>query len=107
MNWKNLGGALAVTGTSLIGVGVLAQLSQIPNSTKTFLTDNELAVMWWIAAGGFVMSCIGKGLTAYFAADKGSVTKVARAVDKINQSGDSPDTQLLVKPKPTDSAQPK
>ena len=67
-------------GTTLIGVGVLGNLSPGTHS----------GVLWYIALVGFILSAIGKGLTAVFAADASTVANVANAVDKINQVG--PDT---------------
>jgi class 3 adenylate cyclase len=80
-NWRtNLGGAVSVTGTTLIGVGVLGNLS--PGSHS--------GVLWYIALAGFILSAIGKGLTAVFAADATTVANVAAAVDTINQQGANP-----------------
>lgn len=79
-NWKtNLGGAIAVTGTGLIAVGVLPQLS-----------GTHSDVLWIVALAGFILSCIGKGITALFAADASTVQNVANAVDKINTTGPDP-----------------
>ena len=80
-NWKtNLGGAVSVTGTTLIGVGLLAQLTQLsPNSAV--LSPHQLAAMWYVALVGFVLSAIGKGVTALFAADAAVVQKLT---DQVN-----------------------
>ena len=79
-HWQtNLGGAIGMTGTGLIGIGVLGGAN--PAYQK---------VCWWIALVGFVISAIGKGLTALFAADAGTVNNIAAAVDQINQQGASP-----------------
>lgn len=95
---------MAITGTSLIGIGVLPQL--IPAASNP-LTHAQLGALWWVALSGFVLSCIGKGLTSLFAADAvvvkqnaAQITAVAAAVDKINQSGPNSDTDHLVKPTP-------
>jgi hypothetical protein len=95
-NWRtNLGGAVSVLGTSLIGIGIVPQVAGVPSK---FLT--------YTAVVGFVLSALGKSLTALFAADAASVkqniqqiTAVAAAVDKINQAGPSSDTAILSKPK--------
>jgi uncharacterized membrane protein len=79
----NLGGALAVTGTALIGVGIVPQLVGLPSKWLSIL-----------AVVGFVLSAVGKGVTAYFSADAADVSEVAskvetvaKAVDTINQTG--------------------
>ena len=79
-NWRtNLGGAVSVLGTSLIGIGIVPQLSGVPSK---FLT--------YTAVVGFILSALGRGLTALFAADAKVVNNVAAAVDTINQEGASP-----------------
>ena len=95
INWRtNLGGAIAVTGTSLIGIGVLPQLSQLNPKTANILSAFQLDCLWWIAVTGFVLSCIGKGVTSLFAADAAAVNQkvaqVAQAIDKINALGSDP-----------------
>ena len=45
-HWQtNLGGAVSVTGTTLIGVGVLAQLTQVAPE-NALLTTSHLTLMW-------------------------------------------------------------
>jgi hypothetical protein len=79
-NWQtNLGGAIGIVGTSLIGIGIVPQLSGVPSK---FLT--------YTAVVGFILSALGRGLTALFAADAKVVNNVAAAVDTINQEGASP-----------------
>ncbi len=69
-NWRtNLGGAISVTGTLLISVGTLTQLTQLSPNTSTMLNPSQLAAMWYVALAGFVLSAIGKGVTALFSAD--------------------------------------
>lgn len=105
-NWRtNLGGAISITGTSLIGAGLLPQLSQLNPTTAGMLSHGQLSALWWTAFAGFVLSCIGKGVTSFFAADAvvvkqvvQKVEAVAEVVDKINQVGPSPDTEMLSKP---------
>lgn len=92
-NWRtNLGGALSVTGTTLIGVGVLGNLSNNLHS----------AILWYVALAGFVLSAAGKGLTSLFAADAKTVNNVAAAVDKVNQEGPSIFALPAVENKPTE-----
>ncbi len=86
-NWRtNLGGAISVTGTGLIGIGVLSQLSQLSPKTQV-LSPEQLAVMWYVALSGFVLSCVGKGVTALFAAD-------AKALDQTKQQTQAALTDL-------------
>lgn len=70
---------MSVTGTTLIGVGVLGNLTDGPHS----------ALLWYIALVGFILSAIGKGLTAVFSADATTVNNIADSVDRINQQGTS------------------
>ena len=79
-HWKtNLGGAISVTGTSLIAVGVLGNMTSGPHST----------LLWYVALVGFIFSATGKGLTALFAADATTVSNISAAVDTINRVGPS------------------
>jgi hypothetical protein len=79
-HWQtNLGGAVSVTGTTLIGVGVLGNLTAGPHST----------LLWYVALVGFILSATGKGLTALFSADARTVNNVAASVDMVNQLGPS------------------
>lgn len=55
-------------GNGLAGVGVLSQLSQLSPNTSV-LSTSQLHVLWWVALIGFVLKCIGSGVTALFAAD--------------------------------------
>jgi len=72
-NWRtNLGGAISVLGTSLIGFGVLPQLSGVPSKALTYT-----------AFAGFVLSAIGKSVTALFAADSKSVNDNADQIEQI------------------------
>lgn len=102
-NWKtNLGGAISVTGTSFLAVGILPQLAQLSPVVAGQLTPKELGALWFITLAGFVLSGIGKGFTALFAADSSvvkeveqKVSTVATAVDKINVSGPDPTNETL------------
>jgi len=101
----NIGGAISVTGTTLIGIGVLTQLAQFAPNTN--VPSSLLALMWYVALAGFVLSAIGKGVTAYFSADAKDVSEVAnkvetvsKAVDTINKTGvDSTAAPLQESPK--------
>ena len=83
-NWKtNLGGAVSVTGTTLIGVGLLTQLTQLSPNTATILSAHQLAAMWYVALTGFVLSALGKGLTSLFAADASALKQVVEQTNAI------------------------
>jgi hypothetical protein len=100
-HWQtNLGGAISVLGTSLIGVGVLAQASQLSPNSAFILDSDQLALMWYVALAGFILSAVGKGLTALFAADARTVNNVAAEVDRVNKEGPSPFAQPAVENKP-------
>jgi hypothetical protein len=63
-DWKipgptSLGGVLQSLGHTLMGVGVIPQLSEIHNNTLTC-----------IAVVGFILSAIGSAITGMFAQDK-------------------------------------
>ena len=87
-NWQtNLGGAISVTGTALIGIGVITTQTGAPSKVIVIIT-----------VVGFVLSAVGKGLTALFAADAKTVANVAAAVDKINALGSDPGSPPAVTP---------
>lgn len=72
-NWKtNLGGAISITGTTLIATGVVPALADVHSPLLT-----------WIALVGFILSAVGKGLTALFAADAATVAELTSRVDSI------------------------
>jgi hypothetical protein len=79
----NIGGAVSVTGTTLIGVGVLGNLGG---------SNAHSSLLWWIALVGFVLSAIGKGLTALFAADASQLKSVAADVEDLKQNTQPPIT---------------
>lgn len=85
----NLGGAISVTGTTLIGIGVLTQLTQFNTSTNV-LSARQLAAMWYVALAGFILSAIGKGVTAYFSADASDVDDISKTVNNIQSSNQTP-----------------
>lgn len=87
----NLGGAISVTGTTLIGIGVMTQLTQFNPSTNV-LTPHQLTVMWYIAVAGFVISAIGKGVTAYASADAKDVDDLSKTVNSLQPSQSPPTT---------------
>lgn len=93
-NWRtNIGGAISVTGTSMIGVGILTQLTQL-SPTSAVLSPQQLKMMWYVGLAGFVLSCIGKGATAFFAADaKG----VATELEDIKSAIRTGDTSIITK----------
>jgi branched-subunit amino acid permease len=77
-NWRtNLGGAISVLGTSLIGFGILPQLAGGPSN-----------VLYWVAFAGFCLSAVGKALTAFFAADAAAVGNRMDQIDAHLQSTD-------------------
>jgi hypothetical protein len=79
-NWRtNLGGALGTLGTALVGIGVVPQLSGVPNK---FLT--------YTAVAGFFLSAFGKFFHALFSADAANVSYLA---DEIHNG-----TTLTTKP---------
>ena len=83
-NWKtNLGGAVSTLGTSLIGVGVLGNMTDGPHSK----------LLWYMAATGFVCSAVGKSLTALFAADASAVKDLAERVQNVEDN-----TNQITKP---------
>lgn len=105
-NWRtNLGGAISVTGTSLICIGVLPQLSQLSPTTAT-LTPHQLAILWYVALSGFILSCIGKGFTALFAADAKQVNDIQNQLAQVPAAIDSGDTTQLKKTQNSQPAQP-
>jgi hypothetical protein len=62
-NWRtNLGGAISVLGTGLIGISVVPQLAGVASKLLLYCT-----------VAGFVLSAVGKAVTALFAADAKSV----------------------------------
>ena len=76
-NWRtNLGGAISVTGTTLIGVGVLGNMEEGPHSK----------LLWYIAMVGFILSAIGKGFTALFAADASQVKDLSQRVETVESN---------------------
>lgn len=83
-NWRtNLGGAISVVGTTLLTIGILPQLSGIPYSHQAY-----------VALAGFILSALGKGITALFAADAKQVAALTGVVqqhaDAINLVPNAP-----------------
>ncbi len=77
-SWKTtISAAVTVTGTALVGVGGLTQLNQLNPKSKG-ISDEQLMVMWYIMAAGFVLSAVGKGLGLLFAADADVLKQVAQ-----------------------------
>lgn len=74
-NWRtNLGGAISVLGTSLIGIGIVPQLAGAPSK-----------VLLWVTVVGFILSAVGKFVTALFAADAKVVGELAKAVSLLKK----------------------
>ena len=97
-NWRtNLGGAVSVTGTTLIGVGLLTQLSQLSPNTANVLTPHQLAAMWYVALTGFVLSAIGKGLTALFAADAKNTAQNQIDIENLKSAIRTGNTDIINK----------
>lgn len=97
-NWRtNLGGAISITGTSLIAIGTLSQLTQLSPDTAV-LTPHQLRALWYVAVVGFVLSAVGKGVTALFAADATTVKNIQNQLAKVPDAIDSGDTSQLKKP---------
>jgi hypothetical protein len=89
-HWQtNIGGAIGTTGTVLLGVGLVPQLLGLPSKVLTA-----------ILVTGLVLSAIGKGMTALFAADAKTVNNVAAEVDRVNQEGPSVFAQPALENKP-------
>ena len=91
----NIGGAISVTGTTLIGIGVLTQLAQFAPNTN--VPSELLSVMWYVALAGFILSAIGKGLTAYFSADDREVQTLKGQIASVPSAIDTGDTAMLRK----------
>jgi len=99
-NWRtNLGCAISMTGTALIGIGVLPELSQLSPSTA-ILSSHQLAILWYTAFAGFVISAIGKGVTALFAADARQVQNIQDQMNQVPTAIDSGNTDVLRKSQP-------
>lgn len=92
-----MGGAISVTGTSLIGIGVLTQLTQLSPDTSSMLTHKQLVVMWYVALVGFVLSAVGKGVTALFAADAAQVKDIQDQMAQVPKAIETGDTTMLTK----------
>lgn len=69
-NWRtNLGGGIGTIGTTLLTVGVVPQLLGLPYK-----------VQGYIALAGFILTAVGKGLTAWFAADAKEMANLSAVV---------------------------
>jgi len=109
-NWRtNLGGAISVLGTSIIGIGVVPQLANGPSNLLLYLTVT-----------GFVLSAVGKAVTALFAADakqlevarQESQAQIKDLQEKVNlvpsaiQTGDTSQIQRAIASTPPVDSQP-
>ncbi len=92
INWRtNLGGAIGTLGTSLAGVGTITSLVQLSNGGG----PNKFVL--GCTASGFILGCIGKSVTALFAADAKDVASVLQEhANQINQL--KADTSTFAKP---------
>ena len=94
-NWKtNIGGAISVMGTSLLGIGLLTQLAPLLPNSQDAIPPEILRACWWLAFVGFILSAVGKGLASFFAADASTLSNLTKAVqqhaDAINSIPDAP-----------------
>lgn len=90
-SWKStLGGALSALGTSLMGIGIVPQLSGEPNKTQSA-----------VALAGFICCACGQFFGLLFAADKSEVQAALNAQsDSIAQiKGDTSQLKLESKAK--------
>lgn len=102
-NWRtNLGGALEVLGTSLVGIGVVPQLG---GTSSKFLT--------MCAVSGFIIGCAGKFFSALFAADAKVVAVAQQQIGELQARSnmvpnaiESGDTSILRKADITPVAPP-
>ena len=93
-NWRtNLGGAISVTGTTMISIGILTQLTQLSPNTP-MPSPGQLKTMWYVALVGFVLSAVGKGFTALFAADSKTLNDVAEKTNAIAQQTNANTVQI-------------
>jgi len=86
-NYKStIGGAFSALGTTLIGVGVVPQLSGVPNK---FLT--------YVAVAGFLFTAIGQFLGHLFAADAATLRALSTQVNENSSAILTGDTTHLRK----------
>jgi len=75
-NWRtSLGGAIGVFGTALMGVGMLGITGE---------PDYHRAIYWYISLAGFILSCAGKAIDSFFAADACQIRKIAEKAVQDN-----------------------
>lgn len=88
-SWRtNLGGAISTLATALTGTGVLGLHSGY----------NHTNVMWWTAFSGFVLSGVGKAITALFAADAADVRNLRAQTATAISTGDVTPLTANIKP---------
>ena len=81
-----IGGAFGALGTTLVGIGILPQLSGAPSKLLTY-----------VAVAGFAFSAIGKFLTALFAADAKDVKCLQEQMYVTQTAVRTGDTTILKK----------
>lgn len=68
-NWRtSLGGAVGVAGTSLLGVSLCAAFKDEP-------------ILFWTIFSGAILSAVGRGMSAFFAADAKVVECLQKSYD--------------------------
>lgn len=91
-SWKStIGGAFSALGKTLMGIGILPQLSGIPSPMLTH-----------VALAGFVCDGIGTFLGHLFAADATALQVLNQKVDQNADAVATGDTAMLTKRSITD-----
>lgn len=90
--WRtSLGGAIGVTGTALVGIGISSHL----------LIGIDAKIVGYTCLAGFVLSAIGKGIDSLCGADNKEVKQALQEVkDKIESNklaSDQEDTRITHK----------
>jgi hypothetical protein len=87
-NWQtNLGGAFAALGTTLMGIGIIPQLSGVPSQTLTY-----------VAIAGFFCNGLGVFFGHLFSADANTVKALQTQVDQNSAALISGDTSFIKQP---------
>lgn len=95
-NWRtNLGGAISIIGAALLGIGLLPQLAQLSPDAKVQLSSFQYSLLWYAAFAGVLLGALGKGLTAYFAADAAALKVVQSQMAQVPNAIESGDTTML------------
>ena len=86
-SWKTtLGGALGAFGKTLVGIGVVPQLSGTPSLLLTYIT-----------VAGFILEAVGDFIGHLFSADTQQVQKMQKQIDAVPSAISSGDTEFLKK----------